>query len=308
LNTMVYGMDNISNCLKKFISFIKIEKRYTQDTIKNYQLDLRKFEEFLKTKNIMYIDKVQNADIQEYLKQLHRKGLSATSIARKASTIRSLFSYLIRQRYIDENPSRSLRTPKTPKNLPSILTIEQINLLCSIPTKNHVAIRDKAIIELMYSSALRLSEVTALNTDSIDFSTKSISVFGKGKKQRYLPVGTHAISAVNHWLKVRSTYAKHKDDALFTNKFGGRLSNRSVQNRLNYWVNFQGLNCKISPHTIRHTCATHLLESSGDLRAVQEFLGHEDISTTQIYTNLDFKHLKNVYKKSHPRANLTEEI
>tara|TARA_B100000945_G_C20352752_1_gene583094 strand:- start:96 stop:1001 length:906 start_codon:yes stop_codon:yes gene_type:complete len=301
-------MNNISESLKKFMSFIKIEKRYTEDTIKNYNLDLKKFEEFLNTKNIVFIDKVRNEDIQEYIKKLHRKGLSATSIARKTSTIRSFFNYLVRQRYIKENPSKSLRTPKTPKHLPSVLTIDQINLLCSIPTKNHVAIRDKAIIELMYSSALRLSEVTSLNTNSIDFSTKSISVYGKGKKQRYLPVGTHAIAALSHWLQVRSSYAKHKNDALFTNKFGGRLSNRSVQNRLNYWVKFQGLHCKISPHTIRHTCATHLLESSGDLRAVQEFLGHEDISTTQIYTNLDFKHLKSVYKKSHPRANLTEEI
>ena len=157
------------------------------------------------------------------------------------------------------------------------------------------------MIELMYSSGLRLSEITSLNLSSVNMRDKIISVIGKGNKQRYLPIGSKAIEALSKWINTRST-SKVSDDALFLNKFGNRLSNRSVQTRLNYWASFKGLNCKISPHTLRHSCATHLLESSGDLRAVQEFLGHEDISTTQIYINVDFEHLKKIYSKSHPRA------
>jgi len=153
----------------------------------------------------------------------------------------------------------------------------------------------------MYSSALRLSELSTLDIDSVDLVSKSIKVLGKGKKERILPLGMKAIEAISEWISRREEY-KPENNALFLNKFGGRLSNRSIQNRIDYWVKKQGLNCKISPHTLRHSCATHLLEASGDLRAVQEFLGHEDISTTQIYTNLDFEHLNKVYNNSHPRA------
>jgi len=184
----------------------------------------------------------------------------------------------------------------------NILSIDEINNLCQIPPNSFASIRDKAMIEIMYSSGLRLSEATSLDTSSIDLDGKIISVIGKGKKQRYLPIGSKAVEALKEWLIVRSNLKLTRDNALFLNKFGNRLSNRSVQQRLNYWTKYLGINCKISPHTLRHSCATHLLESSGDLRAVQEFLGHEDISTTQIYTNIDFQHLKNVYTKSHPRS------
>ena len=192
--------------------------------------------------------------------------------------------------------------------LPSILSVEQVNSLCNIPPSSSVAIRDKAMVELMYSSGLRLSEITSLDTDSIDFISKSLLVTGKGKKQRYLPVGRKAIEAVQLWMKVKENYAKSSDNALFINRFGERLSNRSVQTRLNYWAKRLEINCKVSPHMLRHSCATHLLEASGDLRAVQEFLGHEDIATTQIYTNVDFEHLKVVYQKAHPKAKKNEEV
>ena len=153
----------------------------------------------------------------------------------------------------------------------------------------------------MYSSALRLSELSSLDTDSVDIESKCVKVIGKGKKERVLPLGAKASEALLEWTSARGDL-RPVDNALFINKFGTRLSNRSIQNRINFWVKKQGLNCKISPHTLRHSCATHLLEASGDLRAVQEFLGHEDISTTQIYTNMDFEHLNRVYKNSHPRA------
>ena len=159
--------------------------------------------------------------------------------------------------------------------------------MCNIPPESTAAIRDKAIIELMYSSALRLSELSGLDTNSLDLETNYVKVLGKGNKERVLPLGRQAKNAINIWIEVRNKF-NPQNEALFINKYGGRLSNRSVQNRINFWVKKQGLNCKISPHTLRHSCATHLLEASGDLRAVQEFLGHEDISTTQIYTNMDF--------------------
>jgi integrase/recombinase XerC len=232
---------------------------------------------------------------------LHQLGLSATSLARKASTLRSFYSYLLKTSQVSTTPMSGIKTPKLSKKLPNILSISDIEMLCSISETTMVALRDKAIIEVMYSSALRLSELSQLNTDSIDINSKYVKVIGKGKKERILPLGKQALLAVQVWI-IKRAECNSNSDALFINKYGDRLSNRSIQNRINFWVKKQGLNCKISPHTLRHSCATHLLEASGDLRAVQEFLGHEDISTTQIYTNMDFEHLNKVYKDSHPRA------
>ena len=304
---MVSGVNNIKDTIQNFLSYIKTEKRYTKDTLKSYMLDLIKFEEHIRGLDISSVKQLHANHIQDYIKLLHRKGLSPTSIARKASTIRSMFSYLTKKGIVSFNPSKQIKTPKKAKMLPSILSVEQVNSLCNIPPSSSVAIRDKAMVELMYSSGLRLSEITSLDTDSIDFTSKSLLVTGKGKKQRYLPVGRKAIVAVQLWMKVKENYAKSSDNALFINRFGERLSNRSVQTRLNYWAKRLEINCKVSPHMLRHSCATHLLEASGDLRAVQEFLGHEDITTTQIYTNVDFEHLKSVYERAHPKAKKTEE-
>lgn len=300
-------MDNIKEAIQKFLSYIKTERRYTKDTIKSYMLDLTKFEEYTNELGIFSIKKLDTNHIQDYIKLLHRKGLSPTSIARKASTIRSMFSYLTKIGVVKINPAKQITTPKKSKSLPMVLSIDQVNSLCNIPPSSDTAIRDKAMIELMYSSGLRLSEITSLNTDSIDFTNRSILVMGKGKKQRYLPVGKQAIDAIQLWIKAKKNFAKCSDNALFLNRFGERLSNRSVQTRLNYWAKYLAINCKVSPHMLRHSCATHLLEASGDLRAVQEFLGHEDIATTQIYTNVDFEHLKNVYQKAHPKAKKNKE-
>lgn len=305
---MASGMNNIKDTIQNFLSYIKTEKRYTKDTLKSYMLDLIKFEEHIRALDISSVKQLHANHIQDYIKLLHRKGLSPTSIARKASTIRSMFSYLTKKGIVSFNPSKQIKTPKKAKMLPSILSVEQVNSLCNIPPSSSVAIRDKAMVELMYSSGLRLSEITSLDTDSIDFISKSLLVTGKGKKQRYLPVGRKAIEAVQLWMKVKENYAKSSDNALFINRFGERLSNRSVQTRLNYWAKRLEINCKVSPHMLRHSCATHLLEASGDLRAVQEFLGHEDITTTQIYTNVDFEHLKSVYERAHPKAKKTEEV
>ena len=307
LNMMVFGMDNISVFIKKFISFIKIEKRYSNYTVKNYSLDLEQFRIYLNTSNISNLDNITNSIIQTYLNSLNKHGLNPTSIARKKSSIRSLFSFLVKKRIIKTNPAQNIITPKRTSKLPHVLSIEEVNKLCDLPGTSFAACRDRAIIELLYSSGLRLSEITSLNINSIDLSDKMLSVYGKGNKQRYLPIGGKAIIALNHWIKFRSSKIKNNETALFLNKYGTRLSNRSIQQRLDYWCKALSLNCKISPHTLRHSCATHLLESSGDLRAVQEFLGHEDISTTQIYTHVNFDHLKSIYDKTHPRAKTTEK-
>ena len=300
LSMTEFGM-KFNKSLEKFAYYLKYEKNYSEDTLKNYISDLKNFIIYLSDINISMLRDITFEITQSYINNLNRNGLTPTSLARKASSIRSFFSFLYKKKYIVTNPATKIIVPKKTQKLPLILSIEQIDELCQIPAINFAAIRDKAMIELMYSSGLRLSEITSLNTSSINMRDKIISVIGKGNKQRYLPIGSKALEALSKWITVRAA-SKISDDALFLNKFGNRLSNRSVQTRLNYWASFKGLNCKISPHTLRHSCATHLLESSGDLRAVQEFLGHEDISTTQIYTNVDFEHLKKIYSRSHPRA------
>ena len=293
-------LNNHFNCINDFFNYLQYEKLYTHDTIKNYSIDLNQYKDFLDLKKIE-IHNCNKDNIENFFMELHKLGLSSKSLARKASTLRSFYSFLLKTSIIDITPMAGVKTPKISQKLPNILSIEDIDTLCNIPLISSASIRDKAIIEIMYSSALRLTELTQLNTNSIDMISRYVKVVGKGKKERILPLGEQAVNALTIWCNKRPDL-NPTSDALFINKFGGRLSNRSIQTRINFWVKKQGLNCKISPHTLRHSCATHLLEASGDLRAVQEFLGHEDISTTQIYTNMDFEHLNKVYKNSHPRA------
>ena len=293
-------MSKTDSYLGGFLDYLKNEKLYTIDTLKNYQIDLKQFREFLHSKN-QDLHTADRLHIESFFMKLNSLGLSPSSLARKASTLRSYFLFLLKTSVISISPMIDIKTPKLSKKLPNILSISDVDTLCNIDASSSVSKRDRAIIEVMYSSALRLSELSSLNTDSVDIESKCVKVIGKGKKERILPLGAKASEALSEWTSARYDL-RPVDNALFINKFGTRLSNRSIQNRINFWVKKQGLNCKISPHTLRHSCATHLLEASGDLRAVQEFLGHEDISTTQIYTNMDFEHLNRVYKNSHPRA------
>ena len=293
-------MSKTDSYLSDFLDYLKNEKLYTNDTLKNFQIDLKQFSEFLHSQyqDLYTADRLH---IESFFMKLNSLGLSPSSLARKASTLRSYFLFLLKTSVISISPMIDIKTPKLSKKLPNILSISDVDTLCNIDASSSVSKRDRAIIEVMYSSALRLSELSSLNTDSVDIESKCVKVIGKGKKERILPLGAKASEALSDWTSARCDL-RPVDNALFINKFGSRLSNRSIQNRINFWVKKQGLNCKISPHTLRHSCATHLLEASGDLRAVQEFLGHEDISTTQIYTNMDFEHLNRVYKNSHPRA------
>ena len=293
-------LSKIDTYLNDFLNYLKNEKLYTIDTLKNYLIDLKQFREFLQSNN-QDLHTADRLHIESFFMKLNSLGLSASSLARKASTLRSYFLFLLKTSVISSSPMVGIKTPKLSKKLPNILSISDVDTLCNIDASNGVSKRDRAIIEVLYSSALRLSELSSLDIDSVDIEAKYVKVIGKGKKERILPLGAKASEALSDWTSARCDLHP-VDNALFINKFGSRLSNRSIQNRLNFWVKKQGLNCKISPHTLRHSCATHLLEASGDLRAVQEFLGHEDISTTQIYTNMDFEHLNRVYKNSHPRA------
>ena len=293
-------MNSYDKYIDEFLRYLQFEKLYTRDTLINYKIDLKQYSDYLSTAKLSLLN-INKKYIEKFFIKIHSLGLSPTSLARKASTLRSFYLYLLKTSQIKSTPMSGIKTPKLSKKLPNILSISDIDILCDIKELTLAAIRDKAIIELMYSSALRLSELSQLDLDSIDITASYVKVIGKGQKERILPFGAKALDALNIWLVKRiETYPT--SNALFINKFGDRLSNRSIQNRINFWVKKQGLNCKISPHTLRHSCATHLLEASGDLRAVQEFLGHEDISTTQIYTNMDFEHLNKVYKNSHPRA------
>lgn len=292
----------LKDLIKDFNHYIKYEKRYSKDTIINYTIDLDQFHVNLREQDIIHIKQIDVKHIQDYITLLHKAGLNPASIYRKKSTISSFFSYLFKKKYIHNNPSKKILSPKLKPKLPVVMSIKEIEKLCDIKESSPQAVRDKAIIELMYSSALRLSETTALNENSIDLNSKIITVIGKGDKTRYLPVGKHAINAIKGWLIIRKDLVSKDETALFINKFGTRLSNRSIQQRLSFWCKQKGLSFQINPHVLRHSCATHLLESSGDIRAVQEFLGHQDISTTQIYTSVNFDYIKSVYDKTHPRA------
>ena len=285
--------------INKFHNYIKYEKQYSEHTIKNYLIDLSQFKDNFDTDDISTIT---TSNLQDYISSLHTMGLDSSTIARKKSSISSLFNFFCKKKIIDKNPCKKLISPKRKSKIPMVMSIEEITKLCDIKEDTFQAIRDKAIIELMYSSALRLSETTSLNLSSIDIKSKLLVVEGKGKKTRYLPVGDCALSAVTKWIKIRDDMAEKNETALFLNKYGKRISNRSIQQRIIFWCKKKSLNYTINPHVLRHTCATHLLESSGDIRAVQEFLGHQDISTTQIYTSVNFDYIKKVYDKTHPRA------
>jgi integrase/recombinase XerC len=211
-------------------------------------------------------------------------------------------NYLLREGLIKSNPASGIKTPKAPKRLPNVLDVDQINQLLNIQETNPISIRDKAILELLYSSGLRLTELVNLNPIDLNLKDKSLMVMGKGGKTRMVPIGQKAIEAVNLWLDVRSQLAKTDEEALFVGSKGVRLGQRAIQARIRHWGKKNGIQQSVYPHLLRHSFATHLLEASGDLRAVQELLGHKDISTTQIYTHLDFQHLAETYNKAHPRS------
>ncbi|MCP3687850.1 MAG: tyrosine recombinase XerC, partial [Gammaproteobacteria bacterium] len=286
---------NVDKYLEAFIQMLRSEKYYSEHTTSSYKRDLTKFRYFLRDRGEHDWLSVTFTQVSAYAAFRHRNGLKSTSIQRELSSIRSFYQYLILEKQLKHNPAKEVSAPKAGKPLPKTCDAEQIDrLLQAGNSKDALFIRDIAMFELVYSSGLRLAELVGINLHDIDLSQGQLIVTGKGNKTRQLPVGNKAVEAIRGWLKHRGSLLKGGSNALFLSRLGKRISKRNVQSRLNQLVKRQQLDQHLSPHTLRHSFATHLLESSGDLRAVQELLGHANISTTQVYTHLDFQHLAKV--------------
>jgi len=287
-----------------YIEVLRSEKYYSAHTCKSYRRDLDNFSRYLEDHNITEWSKVDFVQVSGYAAYRFRNGLKSSSIQRELSSIRGLYQYLIRENVVKSNPAKDVRSPKPDHLLPKTCDAEQVGqLLHNNETDSDLTIRDLAIFEFIYSSGLRLAELVSIDIHDIDLNQQQVIVVGKGNKTRYLPIGSKAITAIKRWLKIRPQFVRaDTDQALFLSKLGKRISHRNVQARLNVLSKIRALDQPLSPHTLRHSFATHLLEASGDLRSVQELLGHANISTTQIYTHLDFQHLAKVYDSAHPRA------
>lgn len=293
--TLKQGLDN-------FLEYLEFEKRYSPHTISNYQRDLNSLLNYLNEQKITEWQAVKPQTIRLFVANRHRKGSGGKSIGRQLSAIRSLYQYLQKHQAVTNNPAMDIPAPKSGKKLPAALDIENIEQLLNSTDQSAIAVRDRAMIELMYSAGLRLAELINLDLGMLDLSTGIARVTGKGSKQREVPIGRAAIKAVKAWLALRQEIANSDENALFVSNRGNRISPRTVQQRMKQLAQKQGLDQHLHPHKLRHSFASHMLESSGDLRAVQELLGHADISTTQVYTHLDFQHLAKVYDTAHPRA------
>ncbi|MAS82473.1 MAG: tyrosine recombinase XerC [Legionellales bacterium] len=283
-------------------SFIKSLHHLSEHTRKSYQRDVTCLENFCDKQEINKWSDIDCKQIRRFVASRHKEGISGRSLQRNLSAIRSFYYYLLELDKVKKNPAEGVVTPKTSRKLPNVLDTDQTVQLVEIKQQDDLAIRDRAMLELIYSSGLRLAELVSTNINDVDFSDRLLTVIGKGKKMRNVPIGKHAIKAINNWLKIRQYMINKNEIALFVSQQGKRISPRSVQYRLKKWAVKQGLPSHVHPHMLRHSFASHMLESSGDLRAVQELLGHADISTTQVYTHLDFQHLSQIYDKSHPRA------
>ncbi len=286
----------------KIDAFLGTLHHLSGHTRKAYAGDLAVFLDYCDQLEVNQWQELDGRQIRGYITQRHRRGIGGRSLRRNLSSIRAFYRYLLNRGEVTQNPAEGITTPKVDKRLPETLDTEQSARLVEIKGDDVLTIRDRAILELIYSSGLRLAECVGLDLYSIDPRDGLVTVVGKGNKTRKVPVGKYALDAVGAWLKVRAQLAALDETALFVSTRGRRISARSVQQRLRHWALKQGLDTPVHPHMLRHSFATHLLESSGDLRAVQELLGHADISTTQIYTNLDFQHLASVYDQAHPRA------
>lgn len=292
--------------LKEYLQHLTFERGLSALTCKNYSRDIALLESLilLAGLNVDSLATLSNAQIRRFIATLNSRGLSGKSIARALSAWRGFYAYLIHHHGFTQNPVMGLRAPKMAKTLPQALSVDQAVKFVDVPGDGILEQRDHAILELFYSSGLRLSELVSLNLDMVDFGEGTVTVTGKGNKTRIIPMGSHAINAIQTWLQHRAllSISDQHAQALFVTQQGRRITPRAVQYRVKEWALKQGVNSSMHPHILRHSFATHVLQSSQDLRAVQEMLGHANISSTQIYTNLDFQHLASVYDKAHPRA------
>ena len=291
-----------SDHLNSYLKYLRDIKHYSQATLDGYQRDIAGFLKYLSEQEVNDITDASIHYVRSFLAARHRQGLTGTSMQRVLSSLRGFYKFLIKQNLLTANPAIDVRAPKGAKTLPKVLDADQVDRLLSCTATNPLEVRDHAMMELMYSSGLRLSELVNLDLLDIDLRAAQVKVTGKGNKMRYVPVGQKAREAIKAWLQVRDGMVQPQEQAVFINNRGTRLSQRSVQKRLHELAQRSQLGVHVHPHMLRHSFASHLLESSGDLRSVQELLGHANISTTQVYTQLDFQHLAKVYDKTHPRA------
>lgn len=286
-----------------YLHHLTFHRRLSPRTVAAYGRDLETFLAYCQRHDLGHDWSGVRADaIRAFVAERHRAGVGGRSLQRLLASLRGYFDYLLAEQRAVDNPARLVRAPRSARRLPQVLDPDQLGRLLDRPAQDALELRDHAMLELLYSSGLRLAELVALDLMQLDAVDGTVRVTGKGGKARIVPVGTKARRALARWLEVRHAVAGPDSDALFVSRGGGRISARSVQMRLARWARRHGANTALHPHLLRHSFATHVLESSGDLRAVQELLGHADIATTQIYTHLDFGHLSRVYDQAHPRA------
>lgn len=291
--------DRSGRLLQGYLDHLRGERRLSAHTASGYKRDIKML---IALAGGAPLERLQTHEIRRFVAQLHSRGLDGRSLARALSAWRGFFRYLARDHGCGANPCVGIRAPKSAKRLPHALSPDEAARLMNVPGDDALAVRDRAMLELFYSSGLRLSELTGLRLSDVNFDDATVRVTGKGSKTRIVPVGSHALAALRAWLAERGRVGRAESGALFVNRSGGALGPRAVQLRLRHWAGKLGLGSRVHPHALRHSFASHVLQSSGDLRAVQEMLGHSSISTTQVYTQLDFQHLAKVYDAAHPRA------
>jgi len=299
--------ESLQHYIDSFLTHLRDERQLAANTILSYRQDLMHLAKFCNQHDISEWQLLANHQLRQFVTTAHRQGISGKTQQRRLSAIRTFYHYLMREKWTKHNPALSISAPKTQQKLPKTLDTDQVAQLLNVKGTKWHTLRDLAILELFYSSGLRLTELTNANLNHIDWEDANIRVVGKGSKERVIPVGSMALKALGQWIKIREQLPTRKQTiedpfALFISERGRRISPRNVQYRVQRWSRAQNIPGKVHPHVLRHSFASHMLESSGDLRAVQELLGHADIATTQIYTHLDFQHLAEVYDKAHPRA------
>ncbi len=284
-----------------FLRYLKVERQLSPLTLLNYGRQLTAIITLAGEMKMSTWQQCDAAAVRSITVRSRKAGLGPSSLALRLSALRSFFNWCVSQGELKANPAKGITTPKAGRHLPKNIDVDDVNRLLDIDINDPLAVRDRAMLEVMYGAGLRLSELVNMDCRHIDLTTGEVWVIGKGSKERRVPVGKSAVNWVEHWLDLRELFGPD-DDALFLSKQGRRISTRNVQKRFSEWGIKQGLNSHVHPHKLRHSFATHMLESSGDLRGVQELLGHANLSTTQIYTHLDFQHLASVYDAAHPRA------
>jgi integrase/recombinase XerC len=299
---------NYTQIISLFLQYLEVERNLSANTVRSYSIDLQQFFQYVSEQKIPSIKDIDHLFIREYLAVLQKDEYQKRTVARKLSSLRSFFKYAYRNGDIEVNPMEKVTSPKLGKKLPSFLYLESVEMLLNAPDYSPAGIRDKAVLEVLYASGMRVGELEQLNCSHIDFENLQALVVGKGNKERIVPLGSYSVAALKEYLqKVRPIYAARVTvdgdrDALFLSQKGTRLSSRGIRWLIKKYVEKASLQSGVSPHSLRHSFATHLLEQGADLRAVQELLGHRSLSTTQIYTHVSRKRLKDIYDRCHPRA------